>query len=212
MLGRLSNTSWFNCCSSTPLEQKTLLSMFRLTTHKSQFPLFISAAAVLKHLVSEEFPPSIWGSLKSLSRLLPVLRILSKLFPPFWDPSCQDIFRHRFELAGALLLVKTKWVLSPFLILQDLILEINELRFRLTDLETEKLQYEKKLKSTKVSCHRTLCFPNQWNGFYTKAFIYLKTEERAQTPDSEGWLFSRWLLFLVYDYGFDSSLCFFLFI
>lgn len=52
------------------------------------------------------------------------------------------------------------------LFLQDLILEINELRFRLTDLETEKLQYEKKLKSTKVSCYRTLCFPNQINSFY----------------------------------------------
>ncbi|XP_035521074.1 liprin-beta-1b isoform X10 [Morone saxatilis] len=32
---------------------------------------------------------------------------------------------------------------------EDLILEINELRYRLTDLESEKLQYEKKLKSTK---------------------------------------------------------------
>uniref|UniRef100_A0AAQ5XXP1 SAM domain-containing protein n=1 Tax=Amphiprion ocellaris TaxID=80972 RepID=A0AAQ5XXP1_AMPOC len=32
---------------------------------------------------------------------------------------------------------------------KDLILEINELRYRLTDLENEKLQYEKKLKSTK---------------------------------------------------------------
>lgn len=31
---------------------------------------------------------------------------------------------------------------------------MNELRYRLTDLEGEKLQYEKKLKSTKVSCHR----------------------------------------------------------
>uniref|UniRef100_A0A8C4IF28 PPFIA binding protein 1b n=1 Tax=Dicentrarchus labrax TaxID=13489 RepID=A0A8C4IF28_DICLA len=38
---------------------------------------------------------------------------------------------------------------------EDLILEINELRYRLTDLENEKLQYEKKLKSTKVGCHRT---------------------------------------------------------
>ncbi|KAJ4937608.1 hypothetical protein JOQ06_002240 [Pogonophryne albipinna] len=33
---------------------------------------------------------------------------------------------------------------------QDLILEINELRYRMTDLEGEKLQYEKKLKSTKL--------------------------------------------------------------
>ncbi|KAK1888397.1 Liprin-beta-1 [Dissostichus eleginoides] len=32
---------------------------------------------------------------------------------------------------------------------EDLILEINELRYRMTDLEGEKLQYEKKLKSTK---------------------------------------------------------------
>ncbi|KAM8750646.1 liprin-beta-1b isoform 3-T3 [Acanthopagrus schlegelii] len=32
---------------------------------------------------------------------------------------------------------------------EDLILEMNELRYRLTDLEGEKLQYEKKLKSTK---------------------------------------------------------------
>ncbi|XP_071358628.1 liprin-beta-1b isoform X8 [Trachinotus anak] len=32
---------------------------------------------------------------------------------------------------------------------EDLILEINELRYRLTDLESEKLLYEKKLKSTK---------------------------------------------------------------
>ncbi|XP_027128645.1 liprin-beta-1b isoform X3 [Larimichthys crocea] len=32
---------------------------------------------------------------------------------------------------------------------EDLILEINELRYRLTELESEKLQYEKKLKSTK---------------------------------------------------------------
>lgn len=37
---------------------------------------------------------------------------------------------------------------------QDLILEINELRYRLTELESEKVQYEKKLKSTKVSFHR----------------------------------------------------------
>uniref|UniRef100_A0A8D3E7H3 PPFIA binding protein 1b n=1 Tax=Scophthalmus maximus TaxID=52904 RepID=A0A8D3E7H3_SCOMX len=35
---------------------------------------------------------------------------------------------------------------------EDLILEINELRYRLTDMESEKLLYEKKLKSTKVSC------------------------------------------------------------
>ncbi|XP_073327729.1 liprin-beta-1b isoform X1 [Pagrus major] len=32
---------------------------------------------------------------------------------------------------------------------EDLILEMNELRYRLTDLESEKMQYEKKLKSTK---------------------------------------------------------------
>ncbi|XP_038590755.1 liprin-beta-1b isoform X6 [Micropterus salmoides] len=32
---------------------------------------------------------------------------------------------------------------------EDLILEINELRYRFTELESEKLQYEKKLKSTK---------------------------------------------------------------
>lgn len=32
---------------------------------------------------------------------------------------------------------------------EDLILEINELRYRITDLESEKSQYEKKLKSTK---------------------------------------------------------------
>ncbi|KAM9854881.1 liprin-beta-1b isoform 2-T2 [Aulostomus maculatus] len=32
---------------------------------------------------------------------------------------------------------------------EDVILEINELRYRLTELESEKLQYEKKLKSTK---------------------------------------------------------------
>lgn len=40
---------------------------------------------------------------------------------------------------------------------QDLILEINELRYRMTELESEKLQYEKKLKSTKVSFQRNLC-------------------------------------------------------
>lgn len=34
---------------------------------------------------------------------------------------------------------------------QDFILEINEQRYRITELENEKLQYEKKLKSTKVS-------------------------------------------------------------
>lgn len=33
---------------------------------------------------------------------------------------------------------------------QDLILENNELRYRLTELESEKQQYEKKLKTTKV--------------------------------------------------------------
>lgn len=33
---------------------------------------------------------------------------------------------------------------------QDFILEMNELRYRITELENEKLQYEKKLKSTKV--------------------------------------------------------------
>lgn len=51
-------------------------------------------------------------------------------------------------------------VIMHFVFFQDLILEINKLRYRLTDLESEKLQYEKKLKSTKVSCHRefyTLC-------------------------------------------------------
>lgn len=37
-------------------------------------------------------------------------------------------------------------------------LEINELRYRLTELESEKLQYEKKLKSTKVS-NRGVCKP-----------------------------------------------------
>lgn len=36
-------------------------------------------------------------------------------------------------------------------VFQDFILEINELRYRVTELENEKLQYEKKLKSTKVS-------------------------------------------------------------
>lgn len=40
---------------------------------------------------------------------------------------------------------------------QDLILEMNELRYRMTELEGEKLQYEKKLKSTKVSGHRKAC-------------------------------------------------------
>uniref|UniRef100_A0A7N8Y7S6 PPFIA binding protein 1b n=1 Tax=Mastacembelus armatus TaxID=205130 RepID=A0A7N8Y7S6_9TELE len=37
---------------------------------------------------------------------------------------------------------------------EDLILEINKLRYRLTDLESEKQQYEKKLKCTKVSFKR----------------------------------------------------------
>lgn len=59
--------------------------MFRLTARKSQFPLFISAAAAaaLKPLVSEEFPPSIWDILKRFSRLLSVLRILSKRISSF---------------------------------------------------------------------------------------------------------------------------------
>lgn len=35
--------------------------------------------------------------------------------------------------------------------LQGLILEINELRYRISEMENERLQYEKKLKSTKVS-------------------------------------------------------------
>lgn len=47
---------------------------------------------------------------------------------------------------------------------QDLILEINELRYRMTELESEKLQYEKKLKSTKVSFQK-VCTPG----------VYLKT-------------------------------------
>lgn len=34
---------------------------------------------------------------------------------------------------------------------QGLILEINELRYRISEMESERLQYEKKLKSTKVS-------------------------------------------------------------
>lgn len=34
---------------------------------------------------------------------------------------------------------------------QGLILEINELRYRISEMENERLQYEKKLKSTKVS-------------------------------------------------------------
>lgn len=42
--------------------------------------------------------------------------------------------------------------------LQDFILEINELRYRLTELDSEKLQYEKKLKSTKVSWCQILVF------------------------------------------------------
>lgn len=41
--------------------------------------------------------------------------------------------------------------LCCFFFPQDFILEINELRYRITELENEKLQYEKKLKSTKVS-------------------------------------------------------------
>uniref|UniRef100_A0A671XPB8 PPFIA binding protein 1b n=1 Tax=Sparus aurata TaxID=8175 RepID=A0A671XPB8_SPAAU len=45
---------------------------------------------------------------------------------------------------------------------EDLILEMNELRYRLTDLEGEKLQYEKKLKSTKLLlvCSGLLSIPN----------------------------------------------------
>lgn len=39
---------------------------------------------------------------------------------------------------------------------QDFILEINELRYRITELENEKLQYEKKLKSTKVSFDKNI--------------------------------------------------------
>lgn len=49
------------------------------------------------------------------------------------------------------------FLLLPFcdMHFQDLILEMNELRYRLTELENEKLQYEKKLKSTKVSHHKS---------------------------------------------------------
>lgn len=45
---------------------------------------------------------------------------------------------------------------TVYFFFQDLILEINELRYRMTELESEKLQYEKKLKSTKVSFQRNL--------------------------------------------------------
>lgn len=38
-----------------------------------------------------------------------------------------------------------------FFLLQGLILEINELRYRMSEMENERVQYEKKLKSTKVS-------------------------------------------------------------
>uniref|UniRef100_A0A669F4A2 PPFIA binding protein 1b n=1 Tax=Oreochromis niloticus TaxID=8128 RepID=A0A669F4A2_ORENI len=55
---------------------------------------------------------------------------------------------------------------------EDLILEINELRYRLTELETEKLQYEKKLKSTKVSHPRAL----YWNSFRNLFFSSLDVE------------------------------------
>lgn len=41
---------------------------------------------------------------------------------------------------------------------QDFILEINELRYRITELENEKLQHEKKLKSTKVSFDENIIY------------------------------------------------------
>ena len=37
------------------------------------------------------------------------------------------------------------------LLCQELILEVNELRYRLQEMESDRIQYEKKLKSTKVS-------------------------------------------------------------
>lgn len=39
-------------------------------------------------------------------------------------------------------------LLFPF---QGLILEINELRYRMSEMENDRLQYEKKLKAAKVS-------------------------------------------------------------
>lgn len=42
---------------------------------------------------------------------------------------------------------------------QDFILEINELRYRITELENDKLQYEKKLRSTKVSSEEKVICP-----------------------------------------------------
>uniref|UniRef100_A0A8C7VY14 PPFIA binding protein 1b n=1 Tax=Oncorhynchus mykiss TaxID=8022 RepID=A0A8C7VY14_ONCMY len=39
---------------------------------------------------------------------------------------------------------------------EDMVLEMNELRYRVTEMESERVQYEKKLKSTKVSYHVVL--------------------------------------------------------
>lgn len=50
---------------------------------------------------------------------------------------------------------KNNWYLAKNMCVcssaQTLILEINELRYRVSEMESERLQYEKKLKSTKVS-------------------------------------------------------------
>ena len=43
------------------------------------------------------------------------------------------------------------YVFNPVVLLQELILEVNELRYRLQEMESDRIQYEKKLKSTKVS-------------------------------------------------------------
>lgn len=57
-----------------------------------------------------------------------------------------------------------------FFPLQGLSLEINELRYRISEMETERMQYEKKLKSTKVSwmidIYLSLLLYQKRNDFY----------------------------------------------
>uniref|UniRef100_A0A8C8DDA2 SAM domain-containing protein n=1 Tax=Oncorhynchus tshawytscha TaxID=74940 RepID=A0A8C8DDA2_ONCTS len=50
---------------------------------------------------------------------------------------------------------------------EDMGLEINELRYKVTEMESERLQYEKKLKSTKVSYHEL-----------GLAYLYCSTQDR----------------------------------
>uniref|UniRef100_A0A673X9J2 PPFIA binding protein 1b n=1 Tax=Salmo trutta TaxID=8032 RepID=A0A673X9J2_SALTR len=68
---------------------------------------------------------------------------------------------------------------------EDMVLEMNELRYRVTEMESERLQYEKKLKSTKVSYHVVLWSRLTYTAIYVEVQRMKKAVESLMAANEE---------------------------